>query len=355
MKYETLGEHLRLADTRNVDMTVDRLLGISIDKYFMPSVANIIGTDLSNYKCIIKGQFACNPMHIGRDERLPIALYTEEEPAIVSPAYFLFQIIDERVLLPEYLMMWFRRAEFDRICWLKSDGSVRGGVTWDDFCEITLPLPSLEKQKSVVKSYQFITNRILLKRRINDNLEATIETIYVALFIENTAKEAWKKGTAFDVLTLQRGHDLPKTLMKEGQYPVIGSTGVIGYHNQFTTNAPLIALGRSGNIGKPQYYQTDCWAHNTCLYVKEFRSVPLWAFYMLKHINYDSFTGGSAVPTLNRNFVHAQEIIIPPSEIQDDFARKITSFIDTINYNRQEIDKLHTMQGILFSRMAISL
>jgi type I restriction enzyme S subunit len=183
MKYEALGNHLRFVDTRNVDMAAGRLLGISIDKYFMPSVANVIGTDLSSYKFISKGQFACNPMHVGRDERLPIALYTEENPAIVSPAYFLFQIIDEHLLLPEYLMMWFRRAEFDHICWRKTDGSVRGGITWDDFCEITLPVPSLEKQESMVKSYRTVADRILLKRRINDNLEATGLTLFKKFFI----------------------------------------------------------------------------------------------------------------------------------------------------------------------------
>jgi type I restriction enzyme S subunit len=174
------------------------------------------------------------------------------------------------------------------------------------------------------------------------------------MFINNTPKE-WEKGTVLDMLTLQRGHDLPKTLMNKGEYPVIGSTGIIGYHNQFTTKSPLIALGRSGNIGTPQYYKSDCWAHNTCLYVKEFRSVPLWAFFMLKHINYNSFVGGSAVPTLNRNFVHAQEITIPPIEVQDEFAQKISSSIEILDNNKQEIGKLCAFQEILLSRMAGSL
>jgi type I restriction enzyme S subunit len=111
-------------------------------------------------------------MHVGRDERLPVALYTENTPAIVSPAYFMFEIVDERRLLPEYLMMWFRRAEFDRICWLKTDGSVRGGLSWDDLGRMELPVPSLDKQKTAVKAYQAIADRIALKRAINDNLLA---------------------------------------------------------------------------------------------------------------------------------------------------------------------------------------
>ncbi len=171
-KYEPLALHIRLKDTRNSEGLTDNVLGISIDKYFMPSVANVIGTDLTKYKLITKGLFACNPMHVGRDERLPVALYTDESPSIVSPAYYMFEIKDESVLNPEYLMMWFRRPEFDRLCWLKTDGSVRGGITWDDLCRMDIPVPSLAEQKHIVDAYKSITNRIELKRKINDNLAA---------------------------------------------------------------------------------------------------------------------------------------------------------------------------------------
>ena len=134
--YEPLGKHIRLVDYRNSEEVTSTVLGISIGKEFMPSVANVIGTDLSRYKLISKGLFACNPMHVGRDERLPIALYEKDSPAIVSPAYFMFEIIDRDVLNEEYLMMWFRRPEFDRECWFMTDGSVRGGITWDDLCRM---------------------------------------------------------------------------------------------------------------------------------------------------------------------------------------------------------------------------
>ena len=170
--YELLGNHIRLVDSRNSNSITDRVLGISIDKEFMSSVANVIGTDLSKYKLITRGVFACNPMHVGRDERLPVALYTEEEPAIVSPAYFMFEIKDTTILNNEFLMMWFRRPEFDRECWFKTDGSVRGGITWDDICRIELPVPPYEKQLEIVESYKAITERIALKKQINDNLAA---------------------------------------------------------------------------------------------------------------------------------------------------------------------------------------
>lgn len=170
--YDVLGNHIRLVDNRNKNNITDRVLGINIDKYFMPSVANVIGTDLSKYKLITKGMFACNPMHVGRDERLPVALYTEEEPAIVSPAYFMFEIIDNSFLDENYLMMWFRRPEFDRNCWLHTDGSVRGGITWEDICMLELPVPPINEQRKIVQAYQTITNRIELKKQINDNLAA---------------------------------------------------------------------------------------------------------------------------------------------------------------------------------------
>ncbi|MBS7002138.1 MAG: restriction endonuclease subunit S [Enterocloster clostridioformis] len=180
--YDILGNHIRLIDTRNTDSVTDRVLGINIDKFFMPSVANVIGTDLSKYKLITKSKFACNPMHVGRDERLPVALYEEDEPAIVSPAYFMFEIIDRTLLDENYLMMWFRRPEFDRICWLHTDGSVRGGITWDDICRLELPVPAIEEQRDIVRSYMAITERIALKRQINDNLEATLDAVFCNLY-----------------------------------------------------------------------------------------------------------------------------------------------------------------------------
>ena len=167
-----LGELIEWVDTRNKGVISTNLLGINIEKFFMPSVANIIGTDLSSYKLISKNQFACNPMHVGRDEKMPIALYLNEEPSIVSPAYFVFQPKDLTVVTPEYLMLWFRRAEFDRECWFHTDGSVRGGITWDEILDMSVPVPPIEEQNKIVSSYNDIEKRIKLKRQINDNLAA---------------------------------------------------------------------------------------------------------------------------------------------------------------------------------------
>ena len=206
--YDVLGNYIRLIDTRNRESITDRVLGINIDKFFMPSVANVIGTDLSKYKLITKGKFACNPMHVGRDERLPVALYDEEEPAIVSPAYFMFEVIDNSILNEDYLMMWFRRPEFDRICWLHTDGSVRGGITWDDICRLELPIPPIEKQLEIVNSYKAITERIVLKQKINDNLEATLSALYKEFFTITSSDElpfGWRVAPFSDIAAITMG------------------------------------------------------------------------------------------------------------------------------------------------------
>lgn len=156
-----------------------------------------------------------------------------------------------------------------------------------------------------------------------------------------------------DVLQLQRGHDLPRTEMLGGEYPVAGSIGTIGYHNQYTAESPVIVMGRSGNIGNPRLYFCNCWTHNTSLYVKQiFHSDPMWAYYMLKNLNYDSFVGGSAVPTLNRNDVHAYGIVIPPIELQETFGKKVMKLIQFKETNLSEIAKLEELQGTVLATIS---
>jgi len=182
--YKKLGEIVELIDERNKSLKSSEVLGISIDKEFMPSVANIIGTDLSNYKLLRMNTFACNPMHVGRDERLPVSLYKKDIPAIVSPAYFMFRVKDVNKVMPDFLMLIFKRDDFDRNCWFRTDGSVRGGITWNDICEIELPVPDLKEQEKIVNTYNTITKRIQFKQKINENLEKTAECLFDKNFKE---------------------------------------------------------------------------------------------------------------------------------------------------------------------------
>ncbi|WP_026811125.1 restriction endonuclease subunit S [Arenibacter latericius] len=152
--YKPIGNYIQLVDNRNKDLSVTNLLGINITKNFMPSVANVSGTDLSKYKIIQKGQFAYSAMQVGRDETIRIALYTDDEPAIISPAYSVIEVIDEKELLPEYMMMWFQRPESDRYGWFISDSSVRASLDYERLCEIEIPIPHIDEQRKYVNLYK---------------------------------------------------------------------------------------------------------------------------------------------------------------------------------------------------------
>jgi len=167
--YKRLGNYIQLVDERNTDLSVKSLLGININKKFIHSVANISGIDFSKYKIVSKDRFACNIMHVGRDERLPVALFRDEKKAIVSPAYVVFEVINKDELLPEYLMMIFQRSEFDRFAWFVSDSSVRGGLEWERFCEIGIPIPDIDEQRYYVSIYNsIINNQSTYEDSIND-------------------------------------------------------------------------------------------------------------------------------------------------------------------------------------------
>jgi type I restriction enzyme S subunit len=182
--YKRIGDYIKEVKQKNVTLEATLLLGININKFFMPSVANVIGTDMSNYRIVKKNQFACNRMHVGRDYRIPVALSNREEPFMVSPAYDVFEIIDTSVLLPEYLMMWFSRKEFDRNAWFYTDADVRGGLHWKAFCDMQLPIPSPEKQREIVKEYHILVDRIALNNQLISKLEETAQAIYKQWFVD---------------------------------------------------------------------------------------------------------------------------------------------------------------------------
>ena len=276
--YEPLGKHIQLVDYRNSEEVTSTVLGISIDKEFIPSVANVIGTDLSRYKLISKGLFACNPMHVGRDERLPIALYEKGSPAIVSPAYFMFEIIDRDILNEEYLMMWFRRPEFDRECWFMTDGSVRGGITWDDFCRIKLPVPSYARQCEIVESYRAITDRIALKRSENDNLLATAQAVYKAWFVEykpfgGNCPISWRVGSVDEIAEFFDSMRKPLSSLERADmariYPYYGAVSIVDYVDDYIFDGEYLLLSEDGiyvvdDSGHPllQHIIGKFWANN---------------------------------------------------------------------------------------------
>lgn len=171
-EYKKLGQYIRTVDIRNTDLVSMNLLGVSVKKQFIPSIANTVGTDFKKYKVVKKGQFTYIPDTSRRGDKIGIALLENYEIGIVSNIYTVFEIIDTNQLMPEYLMLWFSRPEFDRYARFKSHGSVREIFDWDEMCNVELPVPDIEKQRKIVKAYQTITDRIALKQKINDNLAA---------------------------------------------------------------------------------------------------------------------------------------------------------------------------------------
>ena len=180
--YKTIEELVDKIDERNTDGSISELIGVSIDKCFIKSVANTNGTDLSKYKVIRKNDFAVSLMQVSRDSKIPVARLEEYDVAIISPAYPIFRVKDENLILPEYLDMWFKRSEFDREAAFIAVGGVRGSMPWEEFAKMKLPVPSIEEQRKVVQAYKTITDRIALKKRINDNLVETLSAIYKELF-----------------------------------------------------------------------------------------------------------------------------------------------------------------------------
>lgn len=183
-RYSRIGAYIRLVDKRNTGLKVKQLLGLSISKEFIPSVANTIGTDMEKYKIIRKHQFACSTMQVRRDKKMPVALLKDVDEAIISQAYPVFEVIDDNKLLPEYLMMWFSRHEFDREACFYAIGGVRGSLEWEDFCDMKLPVPHIDKQKEIVKEYNTIVNRINLNNQLIQKLEETAQAIYKRWFVE---------------------------------------------------------------------------------------------------------------------------------------------------------------------------
>lgn len=183
LNYKKLGDYIQQVSVKNSDLKVTNLLGVSITKEFISSIANTIGTDMSKYKVVKKGQFTYGATTSRNGDKISIALLEEDE-AIVSTAYTVFEVIDEEKLLPEYLMMWFRRVEFDRYARYMSHGSTREVFGWDEMCDVELPVPSIEKQREIVKEYKTIADRVKLNEQLNQKLEETAQAIYKKWFMD---------------------------------------------------------------------------------------------------------------------------------------------------------------------------
>ena len=376
-----LGDYIRPVDVRNRDLKVTRLMGINIEKRFMPSVANVVGTDLSNYKVVLKGQFACNLMHVGRDEKIPVALQKDDEPIIVSPAYVVFEVVDTNVLLTEYLMMWFSRSEFDRNAWFYTDGDVRGGMDRDALFDMQIPVPAIEKQREIVAEYNTLATRIETNKKLIATLEQTAQTLYRHTFVDNidpnNLPSGWRMGVFTDLVKIGGG-GTPSTSVVEywqnGDVPFYAPGDKTNEYYSLETEKHITQLGLSkcssklypqnttfvtargattGGISlsaKPMAMNQTCFALLPLNSDSEFytHQVSLETLASLK-----TEAIGATFEALTTIDFQKKAVVVPPIEIIRKFNAKISPLYSKILLKQKENQTLTQMQTLLLSKMGV--
>ena len=345
--YKALYELVERIDERNSDGSVTDLLGVSIDKCFIKSVANTNGTDLTKYKVIRKDDFAVSLMQVSRDSKIPVARLDEYDKAIMSPAYPIFRVKDKKVILPEYLDMWFKRPEFDREAAFIAVGGVRGSMPWEEFEKMQLPVPPIEEQLEIVASYKAITDRIALKRRINDNLEATLTAVFTEIF---SAAEATEQTKLSELMTFGNGKSRPKT---DGTIPVYGGNGVLSYTDQYNIENAIL-IGRVGAYcGSVYLEQGICWVSDNAIFAKSKVSIDeFFDYFLLKRLNLFNHHVGTGQQLLTQEILNNIEVAKPNIEQIEIFNTKAKAVFQSISANRDEIIRLQELSDLLLSRLA---
>ena len=345
--YKQLGQFIRQVDVRNAAGKEENLLGVSVQKTFIPSIANTVGTDFTKYKVVRRGQFTYIPDTSRRGDKIGIALLSDCDEGLVSNVYTTFEVIDKNELLPEYLMLWFSRPEFDRYARFKSHGSVREVMDWDEMCKVQLPVPPISVQRDIVKAYQTITNRIALKQQVNDNLEAVLAASHSKMFFSKDTSEHSKLG---ELMTFGNGKSRPKT---DGPIPVYGGNGVLSYTDHHNIeNAVLI--GRVGAYcGSVYLEQGICWVSDNAIFAKsKITKDEFFDYFLLKRLNLFNHHVGTGQQLLTQEILNNIEVPKPVTEQIELFNRKATSIFETIFTNSREIIRLQELSDLLLSRLA---
>lgn len=372
--YRLLGDFIRQVDVRNTDGKEENLLGVSVQKMFISSIANTVGTDFTKYKVVKRGQFTYIPDTSRRGDKIGIALLTDYDEGLVSNIYTVFEVKDENELLPEYLMLWFSRPEFDRYARFKSHGSVREIMDWDEMCKVELPVPSIEKQRSIVKAYNTITDRIELKRKINDNLAAQMR----AYFKEYTANNASITGKLKDYSVMQYGYTETATTEPVGPKFLRITDIAQNYidwngvpycpiseenHEKYVLSEGDVVVARTGaTVGYAKMVGRNIPDSVFASFLVRIRPIDdEYRYYFGLAITSAEFlnfvqtnAGGSAQPQANPPLLGEFELSIPNKQSLPEFNTKISSFLGVIESNETEISKLHevkdTMVKMLSSR-----
>ena len=359
--YQRLGDYIREVNVRNSELKVTKLVGLTIDKAFIPSVANVIGTDLSNYKVIRKEQFACSLMQVSRDGKMPVAMFEEDE-AIMSPAYPMFEVVDKTELLPQYLMMWFSRKEFDREASFYAVGGVRGSLTWEDFCNLRLPIPSIARQREIVEEYETLSRHIRLNEQMIARLEETAQALYRKMFVDGIDKEnlpeGWSKEFVDDIFDFKYGKTLPSEFIKEeGEVPVYGANGIIGYYDEANCfdYVGLVTSRGNGSGDVSRTYHKKSFVTNNSFIVKAKEQYNYCGFeyvcYLLKSLDFKSICTGSAQPQLTNTSIHLMSFAFPDRKTIMDYCDKARLLLKGIDMRMMANSKLTELQSLLLARM----
>lgn len=365
--YKVLGDYIQLVDQRNRDLSVTNLLGVSIEKRFIPSIANIVGTDLSSYKIVRTGQFAYGPVTSRNGEKISIA-YLDGEDCIISSSYTVFEVAKNDELDSEYLMLWFNRPEFDRYARYKSHGSVREIFDWNELCVVELPVPAIEEQRNIVKAYKAITDRIVLKKQINDNLLATTQTIYKSWFVDfepfdGVCPQSWLNGCVDDIAEFYDSMRKPLSSLERADmkriYPYYGAVSIVDYVDDFIFDGEYLLVSEDGiyvvdENGHPllQHITGKFWANNHAHILRGkagFNEDSLYLF--LANTNMAPIVTGAAQPKINQANLKSFSITIPTSDVIEKFNALIQPFFDQRLSNEAEVKKLENLKDLLLSRL----
>lgn len=365
--YRLLGDFIQPVDERNRDLRVDYLLGVSISKQFIPSIANIVGTDLSNYKIIRTGQFAYGPVTSRNGEKISIALLRDKD-CIISSSYTVFEVVNKNELDPEYLMLWFSRPEFDRYARYMSHGSVREIFDWDELCKVELPVPSIDKQRSIVRAYQTITERIELKRRLNDNLEAQANAIFSSSAPDFTDLQPIHNfGTVITGKTPPTsvaeyyGNDIPfiKTPDMHGNVYITSSecslskAGADSQKNKYIPeNTVVVACigANAGEVALTSYIAQTNQQINAII-----SKYPCFLYFSIKAHTVELRTlgeGSSTMININKTSFENYEIPTPSDNTLQQLEHKLNIIFSAILHNLQEIDRLNETKDLLVTQLS---
>lgn len=372
-EYKRLGDYIREVNVRNRELKVTKPMGINIDKHFMPSVANIIGTDLSAYKLVCKNQFACNLMHVGRDEKIPMAMWNDANPIIVSPAYFVFEITKTEDLLPEYLMMWFRRAEFDRNAWFYTDADVRGGMNKDALLDMRLPNPTLARQREIVSEYETLTNRIRLNNQMIQHLEATAQALYRKTFVDNIDKEnlpeGWRMGRLTDIATYLNGTAcqkyetdgtdfLPVLKIRElsqGYCDENSDHVEVSIPQEYVINTGDVVFSWSATLFIDIWCGGKC-ALNQHLFKVASSEFPTWFFFLWTQNHIAEWkrlisAKATSMGHIKREDLENAQVLIPSKKCLMELNEMMHPIFDIYILKKQENLKLTELQSLLLAKM----